>query len=104
MPCAAKASVQINYLGHETRARQRILPRWRGGRFVLLFTYYKAHAAGPRASMCLAKKTAMMRISTMKKQSVWLLATLAAVLVVGCANQKAPAERAVAGAETALAA
>ena len=40
----------------------------------------------------------------MKKQSVWLLATLAAVLVVGCANQKAPAEQAVAGAETALAA
>src|SRR5882672_661886 len=45
-----------------------------------------------------------MRIATMKKQSVWLLATLAAVLVVGCANQKAPAEQAVAGAETALAA
>ena len=40
----------------------------------------------------------------MKKQSVWPLATLAAVLVVGCANQKAPAEQAVAGAETALAA
>ena len=40
----------------------------------------------------------------MKKQSVWLLATVAAVLVVGCANQKAPAEQAVAGAETALAA
>jgi len=39
----------------------------------------------------------------MKKQSVWLLA-LAAVFVVGCANQKAPAEQAVAGAETALAA
>jgi hypothetical protein len=40
----------------------------------------------------------------MEKQSVWLLATLAAVLVVGCANQKTPAEQAVAGAETALAA
>src|SRR3979490_454663 len=40
----------------------------------------------------------------MKKQSVWLLVTLAAVLVVGCANQKAPAEQAVAGTETALAA
>jgi hypothetical protein len=40
----------------------------------------------------------------MKKQSVWLLATVAAVLVVGCANQKAPAQQAVAGAETALAA
>jgi len=39
----------------------------------------------------------------MKKQSVWLLA-LAAVLVVGCANQKGPAEQAVAGAEAALAA
>jgi hypothetical protein len=39
----------------------------------------------------------------MKKQSVWLLA-LAAVLVAGCANQKGPAEQAVAGTETALAA
>jgi hypothetical protein len=39
----------------------------------------------------------------MKKQSVWLLA-LATVLVVGCANQKGPAEQAVAGTETALAA
>src|SRR5256886_157038 len=39
----------------------------------------------------------------MKKHSVWLLA-LAAVLVGGCANQKGPAEQAVAGAETALAA
>ena len=39
----------------------------------------------------------------MKKQFVWLLA-LAAVLVVGCVNQKAPAEQAVAGVETALAA
>jgi len=38
-----------------------------------------------------------------KKHSVWLLG-LAAVLVVGCANQKGPAEQAVAGAETALAA
>src|SRR2546429_174285 len=43
------------------------------------------------------------RIATMKKHAVWLLA-LAAVLVVGCANQKGPAEQAVAGAETALAA
>jgi hypothetical protein len=40
----------------------------------------------------------------MKKQFVWLLAMLTAVLVVGCANQKAPAEQAVTGAETALAA
>jgi hypothetical protein len=39
----------------------------------------------------------------MKKYSVWLLAMLAAVLVVGCANQKAPAEQAIASADTALA-
>ena len=39
----------------------------------------------------------------MKNQSVWLLA-LAAVLVAGCANHKGPAEQAVAGAETDLAA
>jgi hypothetical protein len=38
----------------------------------------------------------------MKKQYVWLLAVLAAVLVVGCANQKAPAQQAIAGAEAAL--
>src|SRR2546430_6297757 len=43
------------------------------------------------------------RFPTVKKHSVWLLG-LAAVLVVGCANQKGPAEQAVAGAETALAA
>src|SRR2546421_5242498 len=49
-----------------------------------------------------AKET-VTRGPTMKKQAVWLLA-LAAVLVVGCANQKGPAEQAVAGAETALAA
>lgn len=40
----------------------------------------------------------------MKKQFVWLLAAMMAVLVVGCANQKAPAEQAIASAETALAA
>src|ERR1700756_3488171 len=40
----------------------------------------------------------------MKKLSVWLLAALAAALVVSCANQKAPAEQAIAGAETSLAA
>lgn len=40
----------------------------------------------------------------MKKQSVGLLAVLAAVLVVGCENQKAPAEQAIGGAETALSA
>ena len=39
----------------------------------------------------------------MKKLSVWLLATLAAVLIAGCAGDKAPAERAVANAETAIA-
>ena len=40
----------------------------------------------------------------MKKLSVWLLATLVALAVAGCAMQKAPAEQAVASAETALAA
>jgi hypothetical protein len=38
----------------------------------------------------------------MKKSSVWLLTALAAVLILGCANQKAPAEQAVASAESAL--
>ncbi|TLY67788.1 MAG: hypothetical protein E6K45_04640 [Gammaproteobacteria bacterium] len=40
----------------------------------------------------------------MKKLSHWLLAALAAALVMSCANQKAPAEQAVAVAEAALAA
>ncbi|HEX4389733.1 MAG TPA: hypothetical protein VH109_13990 [Steroidobacteraceae bacterium] len=40
----------------------------------------------------------------MKKQFVWLVAALMAVLLVGCANDKAPAEQAIAGAEQALAA
>jgi len=40
----------------------------------------------------------------MKKQLVWLLTAMLAVLVVGCANQKGPAEQAIASAETALAA
>lgn len=40
----------------------------------------------------------------MKKQAVWLLATLAVVVMLGCSTQKGPAEQAVAGAETALAA
>jgi hypothetical protein len=103
MPFGANASVQINHLGLETRARQRVLPRWRAGRFVLPFTYHSRR--GPvRAAPCAVPGKPNERISTMKKQSVWLLATLAAVLVVGCANQKAPAEQAVAGAETALAA
>ena len=38
----------------------------------------------------------------MKKQIVWLLAAMMAVLLVGCANQKAPAEQAIASAETAV--
>lgn len=38
----------------------------------------------------------------MKRMSVWLLATLAAGALVGCMNQKAPAEQAVAAAETSL--
>ncbi len=40
----------------------------------------------------------------MKKQFVWLLAAMLTVLIVGCANQKGPAEQAIAGAESALAA
>lgn len=40
----------------------------------------------------------------MNKQFVWLLAAMMAMLVVGCANQKGPAEQAIASAETALAA
>jgi entry exclusion lipoprotein TrbK len=38
----------------------------------------------------------------MKKPSFWVLATLAAVLVAGCQNQRAPAQQAVNAAETAL--
>jgi hypothetical protein len=38
----------------------------------------------------------------MKKQMTWLMAAVMAVLIIGCANQKAPAEQAVAGAESAL--
>jgi len=40
----------------------------------------------------------------MKKQSAWLLASLAALVLIGCAGQKEPAEKAIAGAEAALAA
>ena len=40
----------------------------------------------------------------MKKQSVWLVAVLAAALLSGCENQKAPAEQAIGTAESALAA
>lgn len=38
----------------------------------------------------------------MKKSSLWVLAALAAVLVAACQNQRAPAEQAVASAETTL--
>ena len=38
----------------------------------------------------------------MKKSSLWVLVMLAAVLVTACQNQRAPAERAVASAESAL--
>ena len=38
----------------------------------------------------------------MKKPSFWVLATLAAVLIAACANQRAPAEQAVNAAESAL--
>lgn len=38
----------------------------------------------------------------MKKQYQWLLAALIAVLVVGCANQKAPAQQAIAAAQSSL--
>ena len=39
----------------------------------------------------------------MKKQSAWLLASLAALILVGCAGQKEPAEKALASAQAALA-
>ena len=38
----------------------------------------------------------------MKKLSVWLLAMMTAMLIAGCANQKAPAEQALAAAESSL--
>ena len=40
----------------------------------------------------------------MKKQLTWLMAAMMAVLIVGCANQKGPAQQAIAGAESALSA
>jgi len=40
----------------------------------------------------------------MKKQSVWLLGVVMALLLAGCASQKGPAQQAIASAETALAA
>jgi PBP1b-binding outer membrane lipoprotein LpoB len=38
----------------------------------------------------------------MKKSALWVLVTLAAVVIAGCENQRAPAQQAVAAAETAL--
>jgi len=38
----------------------------------------------------------------MKKPSFWVLATLAAVIIAACANQRGPAEQAVTAAESAL--
>jgi len=38
----------------------------------------------------------------MKKQSIWLLAALTAVLIIGCNMQKGPAEQALAGAQQGL--
>jgi hypothetical protein len=38
----------------------------------------------------------------MKKTSFWMLAALAAVFIIGCQNQRAPAEQAIAAAESAL--
>jgi len=38
----------------------------------------------------------------MKKPSFWMLPLLAAVFIIGCQNQRAPAEQAVAAAESAL--
>ncbi len=38
----------------------------------------------------------------MKKQLTWLMAAMMAMLIVGCANQKGPAEQAISGAESAL--
>ncbi|HUO20758.1 MAG TPA: hypothetical protein VMU44_13390, partial [Steroidobacteraceae bacterium] len=38
----------------------------------------------------------------MKKQSIWLLAALTAVLIIGCNTQKGPAEQAVASAQAGL--
>jgi hypothetical protein len=40
----------------------------------------------------------------MKKQLTWLMAAMMAVLIVGCANQKGPAEAAIASAESGLSA
>src|SRR4029077_395891 len=42
-------------------------------------------------------------MAKMKKQFGWLLAAMMAVLLVGCANQKGPAQQAIASADAALA-
>ena len=51
--------------------------------------YISQQTRSPRFRCC--QENCDERIATMKKHAVWLLA-LAAVLVVGCANQKGPAE------------
>jgi hypothetical protein len=71
--------------------------KWRGGRFVLRFP-----DSGKRGTA--ADSAGRNEDIAMKTLSVWLLATLAACALVGCVNQKAPAEQAVASAESALAA
>jgi hypothetical protein len=38
----------------------------------------------------------------MKKQLTWLMAAMMAMLIIGCANQKGPAEQALSGAESGL--
>lgn len=38
----------------------------------------------------------------MKKQLTWLMAAMMAMLIIGCANQKGPAEQAISGAESGL--
>ena len=40
----------------------------------------------------------------MKKQLTWLMAAMMAMVIIGCANQKGPAEQAISGAESALSA
>src|SRR5213082_790239 len=90
MRCGVTASAQINHLELEPDSAPALARR---------ASCYPLHIM---AAAVHARKT-VTRGPTMKKQAVWLLA-LAAVLVVGCANQKGPAEQAVAGAETALAA
>src|SRR5256886_13219599 len=91
-PCGVTASAQINHVELEPDSAPALARR---------ASCYPLHIMA--AAVPVPAKKTVTRGPTMKKQSVWLLA-LAAVLVVGCANQKAPAEQAVAGAEAALAA